>query len=430
MDNSFLCTKFDFETTAYEEYLDFGNNQLFFDKGFISFSLLEIPDTILVHIKQRVAHESAKLKEKFYPLQENPQTSQDFSQISQNDKLINHFLHSIYDEWIILNETNPDWGTFLFYVPLSRIQLGYRIHYGYKSYLETRPDYCEKYRDNFFGAMKEEFLDGFNSFKQHPFQSAKDYFSDPDKKTSYTEKLYEASVNIAHACDFRTKIFSESKADISNAYYEIAETLAESVLSGINEIILLKSQLKELFTMRATKIPKAFSDYPTWMQHNLNETKQLFNCLTLSQIVALEQDYLIKQNTYIKTCKMCGNYFIAAKSNSAYCSRPNPEYGNRTCKDVCKRAMPSAQYELFSDYNEKRKVYSNWIKKQIEKHPELANTDISAEMHNTYEQWNRSAVNAMLGFDNQEMDRNKALELMKLPTIEDRSPILYKLLHK
>jgi len=430
MDKTLICTQFDFLMDEYKECLDFGNDQLFFDKGFISFSLLEIPDTILVHIKQRISHESAKLKERFCPLQTNPQDVQEVSQLSANDQAISNFLYSIYDEWIILNKTNWDWGTFLFFIPLARIQMGYRIHYGYKSYYETHPDYSEKYRTNPLAAMKEEFMDGLHSFSQHPGQSIINILSDPEKKTSYTEKLYEATIDISDACNSRKNVFSNSKTDWSNAYYEITDTFSESVLSGINEIILLKSQLKELFTMRATKIPKSFAEYPTWMQHSLNATKQLFNCLTLSQIVALEQDYLIKQQAYIKTCKMCGNYFVATKSNSAYCSRPNSEYGNRTCKELCKKAMPSAQYELFPGYNEKRKVYLNWINKQIEKHPELKNSDISKQLHSTYEQWNQDAVNAMLSFDNQEIDRNKALELIELPSIEDRSPMLYKLLHK
>jgi len=429
MTTDFYVTALELKYDGTKEFLDIGTQSFLVSKGEMGFTLLDIPDSVLLHVEQNLRYEKEKLNENFHVFSHPENYLQDLKCLLKRDDVLTQFLNNVNSEWATLSKTNSLWGLIVFLYPLMKTQMSYRIQYGYRTTYETQPTFVYNYKTEPLKAFAEEISFSFNQFKRHPLKTTKEFFVSPDDLRTYSEKKYNAVVYISES--FNGKLLA-IPTDMENqmVFLDAMNEFADCVLEQITEIRTIQEYLRTYFSQRADSYPASFSEYPDWLRISLSKTSKGNTPLSLTDIVAKEQNFYIQKKCYIKHCELCGGLFIASKVNSKYCDKPNSEYGWKTCKEASIKKCPEENNPLYKPYNSLRVKYRNWINSNLKRHPEYRNTCIEEELDQIYEKWNSRAQSALSDYKNRKITFDEAMIQLERPPIEDRSPMLYKAIHK
>lgn len=418
-------TNFDLKYDEFKEYLDLGNEIYEVRKGQLGFAVMDIPDNVISHLLQVLHHEHDKLSEHFHD-SDNPQNiGQIFKDTKDKINTIADFLKSIDSEWEALNNHDNLWGTIIFYFPIIRMQMFYRLYYGYKTYSETKPSYIDLYRTAPLKALGEDLSASFKKFKDAPIKTTIEHFKSEEKAT-YNEEMYAAVVSLNNYF-WGNGLSMPSNDKPLELLYDAIINYYNEILSALNEISKLKTTLKTFYKTRENSFPKSFEEYPDWIQEALTNLSKGCDAMTITQAIAKEQQCLAYSKSFIKTCALCGNRFIAEKNNTRYCNNPNNQYGGKTCRQISSRELSSLKSDIYKYYDTKRKTYNNWIHNNTDdKTPDA----IVKELKSNYIKWNAKAQSVVCDYENHNISKSEALSMISLPNIEERSPQLYRFKHK
>ncbi len=168
------------------------------------------------------------------------------------------------------------------------------------------------------------------------------------------------------------------------------------------------------------------------------KTSEVYQCYTLTGLIALELVFLQRSKNRVGTCKLCGNYFSAASSQRHFCNCPNPDYDGNPCEKV----GPYLQYRertkntpVFKEYDKQKKAYHRWMRvslmklERLQKHlcdsGDEAEADRVAstirEISDNYIKWTVHAQEVLDNYECGNIKEADALEKMKIPAVWERS---------
>lgn len=145
----------------------------------------------------------------------------------------------------------------------------------------------------------------------------------------------------------------------------------------------------------------------------------------VSELAAVEFHWLDDQCRRIVRCKLCGGLFVPIHQRGVYCSRPNPEYDNQPCTAVgplIAHKEKVVDYPMEQDFVRNSKTFSKWCRENREGQPE----EIQREIKANYKKWKENARSAQQAFMNGTITEEDLIHALELPTIPDRSPLLYE----
>jgi hypothetical protein len=426
-------TDFKISFENHREIVSFGIESLEYEPGGISFKIASTPDSQIMLLLQHFRNQRELLIDSSRR-EMSKGNENSIYKISPTIGAVNYFFGDIVTEYERKNNSRINELIFLF--PLAELLMQYRSYYGYKSIAERVPNYITKYLPlPPLERTKAFIVEGINDIK-NPQKLIKDlFFAKKEAPISDDEKTYRALDHIALR-GFSKELIMDLlllNHNHSKEYYEAALAYCEEVISNLEEIRRIKPLLREFIGNRYnTKF--STDSLPQWILSELGKTLDSERTLTLITLIALEQESLYKKKLYIRACPICKRTFLAHKHSKKYCSNPNPDFNGRTCQEIGNNEGPGSRMQLYPLFNSKRKSYSNWRKKQYDRHPEIFVSEnalnIEKEINSNYETWYKKARGAVSLYEIRKITLEEAESLINLPEIEYRSPLLYKLTHK
>lgn len=388
-----------------KETLSFGDRAITLSIGDISLKLLLVPDYALQHSFQQFNKCMDTLSSAY-----SGNETRMLIRIKNKMKAYQLLVDTFTDEWSSFDQGII--SDLLFVHPMAYLLNSYRIQYGYAPYSKE------------YGWQSKEEYERSTLLQKAIKKIA------PQKCTN-SEIAYHSLSFICGSlsCGYYSRSAEE---DMDNDYSAAIEYI-DLVMNTITDVQELKPKLAYFFNSRHNQIPN-IDDCPDWMKTELTRRNTPYNLFTVPGLVAEEQLYLINKNQYIKICGICKKTFYSSYKSAKYCKTANPFYGNKTCQEIGQIQTPKSGYKLNPEYQNQLKKLSNWRRSQEEKHPEIFTTDVGniilEEFNQCKHEWNSRANQALIDFENGTIDRETALDIFKCPDIEDRSPTLYRLLHK
>ena len=410
--------------------ISFGEESFEFEVGDLSLLLISTSDHLITHILQCFRNQREILIETFDIETKNDTQLEQRSVNHTKNKIFSYFIECVNTEYKKID--NSRIGDLFFHFPLAEILMGYRIHYGYKSIAERRPSYITYKNLSTKEFVKSIYIDCSNELKNNPQEIFKDVLGLNKKPpTTYNELVYRATDYIALSLfKKKSKLTLLENQDI---FLDAAIGYCDSIINNLLKIRQINPQLREFIDNRKD-IDFKTDDLPTWLMLELNTAKNPDIPLSLTAVITLEQEYLFKQKKYIRVCPICNRLFIAHVRTSKYCSEPNLKYNGRICQEIGKNEGPASKMKLHPFFNNKRKSYCNWKKKQYDKHLDIFKSSqastIKSQLDFNYKEWTKNALSAVYKYENNNINLEEAEALINLPEVEFRSPLLYKLLHK
>lgn len=156
---------------------------------------------------------------------------------------------------------------------------------------------------------------------------------------------------------------------------------------------------------------------------------QAYYCESISELAALDLYFMRCSKYRIKTCALCENLFLAHSTRQRFCSNPNLEFQNKSCKDVGPTLLHSKQLkgdDISILYNKNYKTYHRWTRvsrTKLEKEADKIETKpIIDEILDKFRQWCDTAQRAKNAWLNGSLSKDEAIASLRLPTFYDRSP--------
>lgn len=189
---------------------------------------------------------------------------------------------------------------------------------------------------------------------------------------------------------------------------------------------------------------KIFPDY------KCREKESAYMAVSFSALVWLEMDILHGLNPMYKKCSFCGGYFVPFGNDSIYCKYPNTLHGGRICQDVAPQIVYKKKTPLHEKFYNKRDTYNKWIRSHS-RTDSKQNAEMKAlrslfdsnhefivdclkpivdEMEAVFDQWKKSADDALERYCSNLISEDACKEFLELPPICDRSPLLQNWLSK
>jgi len=392
-----IITDFNLSFTKDTGAISFGQTSFEFKAGDLSLLLHDMPAYYITHPLQTFKEQQEIIVAaiKGEKLTDKEKTS-----------IISTFINQIQFEYTHIDDSRI--GSMLYLFPLAALITGYIVHYGYSLGKEDK-------------ISKSVFQDLV-------------LFSEQTSKDERTVEIFPAAISRTEKTYIMLNHIKDTLLNVGNpldssvdlcAASEYCDSIVEN-LEQIKEVkINLASYLKEKQTPRSN-----LGELPKWILLGLSQAKNVKKPLSLTAIIAREQEYLYQKKHYTKVCLLCKNTFIAHKHSAKYCSNPNPDFDGKTCREIGDKEGPRTKMKLYYEFNSKRKSYCNWIAKNKTLIQEYVSPDeyslIETEMDNAYHLWHTTARSAMVAYENNEIKKEEAYSSINLPAIKSRSPLFYE----
>lgn len=164
--------------------------------------------------------------------------------------------------------------------------------------------------------------------------------------------------------------------------------------------IVLPPYTKELCFKEENTLKRATSIYSKYSDKNEKEKNtQIRNCIkntkfeyidkylisSISELMNLYFDEILKNNIILKKCKNCGKYFIA-HNKQLYCDNPSPQNKNISCRKLSDD-LREKENKIYEAYRKTYKTQHNKLKRNIDvgNIPEI-------KLKERFKKWNNKAI--------------------------------------
>ena len=152
---------------------------------------------------------------------------------------------------------------------------------------------------------------------------------------------------------------------------------------------------------------------------------EVYRCVRLTSIVAVELAKIREFKRKIELCESCGKPFVAYSKEARYCHRPSPADRARTCAEFgrySKHRMKINNDAVLKEAYKLNKTYYNWKMRALKKNP---TEEIVDDIENNYSEWYGKLGRTIDKYREGKITTEKALELMTIPSVKERSLLLY-----
>lgn len=225
---------------------------------------------------------------------------------------------------------------------------------------------------------------------------------------------------------------------MSNEAKKLSKTIKLAFALKIDEDISKEMAIEELID--CGNVPSQLQSKITrkvFPENEDNREGTAYWVSTLSSLVSLEMSIAKEYGLQLKTCKLCGGYYLTRKSNSVYCNYPNKTYNDELCKkmgaQICHKLGDKLQLYYEASYN----TYFQWINRsknsanmrKIEERYEsiyingkVVISYINDEIDSNFEKWKRRSRKALKKVRDGLITEEECKAILTAPGVKERSP--------
>ena len=415
-------TNLEFLCKSENEFINYGDFQLPIPVGCITQSIALLPEHVLTHIKENMLLMKGSIME---APKLNLETQHFYKKYNQCLGIVDQFFESISLE--IKSLDNPLYANLLFIFPLARAIMGLHTHYHFPFYYERLPKWRRQKYSNYKDLLKASFKYSIEEIKSDPFGALKDCFFTTEKKLSHNEEIFQNLEFFYNriVCPQAYALVSYNKME---GYFNAIIQYIDHIVETCDEILFLQ-KAAAMYIHTNADILELSKEY-NWDQGEIL-LSQNYNVPSVKYLFLSEIKHLKENNYSFKKCDLCGKTFVTNLANAKYCTSPNRDHNYKTCAEVAEVLSKKADDPIYKHFDKKRREYRNWMNNQRKQYPDLFNSNyanaIFDEMDHIYQKWATAISSVVFDYQFEKIDYDSALEQIKLPGIEDRSPLLAKL---
>ncbi len=157
---------------------------------------------------------------------------------------------------------------------------------------------------------------------------------------------------------------------------------------------------------------------------DVEKYRNLYSCVSLTELVAIEITHLHAFKRKICHCKLCSRLFVPYSVTAQYCHNTNPDLGGKKCSEVARYLTLKKTVEndqLLKERQKNYRTYHQWVRRQME---QGYAAHIQEEIQKKFKKWKKDTSKAIDQYRREKLSQEEGLRQVAIPQIKDRSPLL------